>query len=58
VRGPRATGTADISVVAALAEPPQIIHGPVAGERQLGGVVPDLLERLVADVSAGVPRGG
>src|SRR6185295_10606575 len=56
VRRPRAAGAARVGVVAGPAVPPELLRVAVAREAHDLGVLPDLLERELADVTAGVRR--
>src|SRR5205085_436505 len=54
VRRPRTTAAARVGVVAGLAAAPQIVDRAVSCKGELGAVGPDVLQGLVADVSARV----
>src|SRR6185436_2287446 len=56
VRGERAAAEANVGEVAIAAEAPQIVLRACTRERELGGAVPDVVERTRAEVTAGVAR--
>src|SRR5438128_1011883 len=53
VGGPGAPRAALVRVVAGAAEPPEIFHRAIARVPQRRGALPDVLQRILADVAAG-----
>src|SRR4051812_40935817 len=50
--GPGATGAAFVGVVAGAAKAPQIVDGAIPRVAQRGRALPDVLQRIVANVAA------